>query len=187
MELRVKEILEQKGLRMADLAARLGMDQSNLKRSLQGNPTIEKLEDVAKALGVEVLALFKSESPFRPSGIVSIGGKTYGLAEMPKVHQMPTYFDYSKLREDVKAFIGSCLQGQDGASFGAMVEAFEVVSLAYDGDEQFILSLYYGNKQAKTIIYDTMEYAVGVEHQYVPIEEIAEAVIADIEGAVSGC
>ena len=186
MELRIKEILEAKGLRMADLAARLGTDQSNLKRSLSGNPTMEKLEDVAKALGVEVLALFKSESPFRPSGVVTIGGKTYGLAEMPNVLQMPTYFDYSMLREDVKAFVGSCLQGQKAASFGAMVETFEIASLAYDGSEMFILSLYYGNRQTKTFIYDTIEYAVGVEHQYIPVDEMAEAIIQDIEGAVSG-
>ena len=130
--------------------------------------------------------IFAIKPQWKKQAIFSVD-KTYGIAEMPRVHQMPTDFEYSKLREDVKAFVGSCLQGQKEDSFGAKVEAFEVVSLAYDGNEKFLLSLYYGNKQTKTIIYDTTEYAVGLERQYVRIDEIAEADISDIEGAVSGC
>ena len=184
MELRIKEILEAKGLRMADLAARLGTDQSNLKRSLSGNPTIEKLEDVARELGVEVPELFKSRAPFRASGIVSVDGKTYGIVERPNIVQLPSYFDYGSLRRDVKAFVGSCLRGKKAASFGAMVETFEIFSLSFDGREQFILSLYHGNRQQKTIVYDTMEYTIGVDTQYIPIDEISEAIQMDIEGAV---
>lgn len=58
MDLRVRQICKEKGVRFKDLAAAVGVHDVTLRASLQGNPTIGTLERVAAALGVEVAELF---------------------------------------------------------------------------------------------------------------------------------
>lgn len=62
MELRVVEIAHSKGLTMADIAKQIGISRVNLSNSLNGNPTLSRLTEVAKILGVEVPELFKPTS-----------------------------------------------------------------------------------------------------------------------------
>ena len=62
MELRVVELAHAKGLTMADIAKQIGISRVNLSNSLNGNPTLSRLREVAKILGVEVSELFKSTS-----------------------------------------------------------------------------------------------------------------------------
>lgn len=160
MTLRIKELLQEQGLRMKDIADRLGMDQSNLAKSLSKNPTLSTLQEVAKALNVDVQELFVRATPKQPTGIAVIGGKTYGLAEMPSVFQLPSYTDYSQLRKDIKAFIQKSIKEEQPDAFGAYVSTFELISLAYDkGNASFLLTLYYGNKKSATFTYDKFEYA----------------------------
>jgi transcriptional regulator with XRE-family HTH domain len=59
MELRVKEIIKEKGLLFKDLAKQLGVTDIALRASLKGNPTIGTLEKVANTLDVPVTALFE--------------------------------------------------------------------------------------------------------------------------------
>ena len=58
MELRIKELLNEKGVMHKELAERLGVTDIALRASLKGNPTIGTLEKVATVLGVEVPELF---------------------------------------------------------------------------------------------------------------------------------
>lgn len=60
MELRVVEIAHAKGMTMADIAKQVGISRVNLSNSLNGNPTLTRLTEVAKILGVEVAELFKT-------------------------------------------------------------------------------------------------------------------------------
>lgn len=60
MELRVVEIAHSKGMTMADIAKQVGISRVNLSNSLNGNPTLSRLTEVAKILGVEVAELFKT-------------------------------------------------------------------------------------------------------------------------------
>lgn len=46
----VKFILQAKGLTQIDLAERLGVSKQNVQHLLNGNITLEKLDDIAKAL-----------------------------------------------------------------------------------------------------------------------------------------
>ena len=62
MELRVVEIAHSKGLTMADIAKQIGISRVNLSNSLNGNPTLSRLTEVAKILDVEVSELFKPTS-----------------------------------------------------------------------------------------------------------------------------
>lgn len=59
--MRIKEILSEKGMTMADLAERANMQQPAISRVMTGNPTIETLERIASALGVQVVDLFERE------------------------------------------------------------------------------------------------------------------------------
>ena len=47
---------------MADIAKQIGISRVNLSNSLNGNPTLSRLAEVAKILGVEVSELFKPTS-----------------------------------------------------------------------------------------------------------------------------
>ena len=47
---------------MADIAKQIGISRVNLSNSLNGNPTLSRLTEVAKILGVEVSELFRPVS-----------------------------------------------------------------------------------------------------------------------------
>ncbi len=191
MELRIKELLREQGLRMTDLADRMGMNQSNLVRSLTTNPKLSTLQDVAKALNVQMHELFTPNIPSRPNGIANIGGRTYALVDMPSVVQVPSYNNYADLRKDVKNFITHRIQVKEGQSnaFCAFVNGFELMSLVYDrANSQFILTLYFGDMESKTLFYDKLEYAVwkngdDKEPDW-DMEQIISEVISDIENLV---
>ena len=61
MNYRIKEVCRQKGLMMKDLAEKLGMSEVGLSKSLNGNPTINRLEEIVKVLEVDFMELFERE------------------------------------------------------------------------------------------------------------------------------
>lgn len=63
MELRIKEILSEKGITLKDFATESGISQSNLSNYLKGNisPTLETLKKIAAHLNVDIVELFKKE------------------------------------------------------------------------------------------------------------------------------
>ena len=63
MEYRIKEILQEQGLTLKDLAQMIGVDPSNLSSSLKnsGNPSVSRLEKIADALQVNMYELFVSK------------------------------------------------------------------------------------------------------------------------------
>lgn len=74
-ELRIKEILKQQGKTMQDLADMIGINRVNLSNSLNGNPTLERLRQVADCLNVSIRDLFvdnKTESECKVYGIIRI-------------------------------------------------------------------------------------------------------------------
>lgn len=58
--LRVKNICKQRGITLKELATRMNISPETLSRMLSenGNPTLSSLENIAKALNVEVFELF---------------------------------------------------------------------------------------------------------------------------------
>ena len=76
MELRIVEIAHSKGLTMADIAKQIGISRVNLSNSLNGNPTLSRLTEVAKILDVEISELFKPVSnECRVSGYLEHNGR----------------------------------------------------------------------------------------------------------------
>ena len=63
MDLRIKELISNKGITLKDLAIMSGISQSNLTNYLKGNisPTLDTLKKIANALNVEIVDLFKEK------------------------------------------------------------------------------------------------------------------------------
>lgn len=55
----VKSICKDKGITLADLANMIHVPAPSLTQILKGNPTLQKLEDISFALGIDVADLFK--------------------------------------------------------------------------------------------------------------------------------
>lgn len=58
-ELRIKEILKQQKKSMQQLADMIGINRVNLSNSLHGNPTLDRLRQVADCLNVDIKDLFR--------------------------------------------------------------------------------------------------------------------------------
>lgn len=56
--IQIKELLKRRGMTAKELAAKIDISEGALSKSLSGNPTLERLEQIAAALGVEVAELF---------------------------------------------------------------------------------------------------------------------------------
>ena len=59
MDLRIKEVIKEKGLTIQALADQIGINRVNLSSSINGNPTIETLGKIATALNVPITELFE--------------------------------------------------------------------------------------------------------------------------------
>lgn len=66
--MRIKEVCKEKGITVSQLAEKMGIKQESLSRAINGNPTLETLEKIAFALGVDVPELFTSSS----GGIIGV-------------------------------------------------------------------------------------------------------------------
>ena len=67
--MRIKELLKQKGITAKELAAKLNLSEGALSQSLNGNPTVERLTQIASALGVSVAELF--EAPASDTAVIT--------------------------------------------------------------------------------------------------------------------
>ena len=180
MELRIKEILKEKGLSLKDVAERIGMDASNLNSSLKkGNPRLSTLTDVANAIGCDITELFKTndEKLSVPKGdnqaLVLLDGELYKLTKAKDVVKLPIYTDYSELRNNLRGFVlraekydkkyrnnSADVQDREGFCIMGMVESFEVFSLVYAPETAtFHLAICYKNGKFVTCSYDAkLEY-----------------------------
>ena len=64
MNLRIKEVIKEKGMTITELADKMGINRVNLSNMVNGNPTVETLTKIATALNVPISALFEAEKDF---------------------------------------------------------------------------------------------------------------------------
>lgn len=190
IEQNLREICKRKGLKLSDIAERIGTGQSNLITSLKGNPTISKLEDVANALQLSVSELL-TKRPDSSLGLVIIDGQTYQISKpATAIVQLPSFTRYDILREEIKDFIKKCVDLSEPASKMGIVETMEVFSLVYDpATSKFFLSLCYANGKTLTNIYDKFEFCDWKEGDSEDdatwnLADVTEEIINDIEGWV---
>ena len=188
IEKNLREIAKAKGLKLSDIAARMGTTVSNLLTSVKGNPTVSKIQDIAEALGVGVSDLLTLR-PESAQGLVVIDGKTWQIARpSDAVVQIPTYNRYDVLRGEVRVFIARAVEGKDTVSMSGIVETMELFCLLYDGyNGVFHLSLCYGGGKTMTLSYDRLEFcdaSKDVDGGVWDVGQVTEEIINDLEGAV---
>ena len=66
-ELRVKDILKERGIKMKELAGQIGITPESLTRALQRNPQYSTLKSIAQALDVSVRDLLKGDNDPMPN------------------------------------------------------------------------------------------------------------------------
>lgn len=74
MALRIKELCKEKHITMAEIAEKIGINPITLSQSLNGNPTLNRLTEVANALGVDVSELFEQPVDKRLHGVLYVNG-----------------------------------------------------------------------------------------------------------------
>ena len=188
IEKNLREIAKAKGLKLSDIAARMGTTVSNLLTSVKGNPTVSKIQDIAEALGVGVSDLLTLR-PESAQGLVVIDGKTWQIARpSDAVVQIPTFNRYDVLRGDVRVFIARAVEGKDTVSMSGIIETMELFCLLYDGyNGVFHLSLCYGGGKTMTLSYDRLEFcdaSKDVDGGVWDVGQVTEEIINDLEGAV---
>lgn len=60
-ELRVKELLQERGVKMKEMAEQINITAESLSRALNGNPQYSTLKKIAEYLNVSVRDLFKGD------------------------------------------------------------------------------------------------------------------------------
>lgn len=60
MSLHVKDVIKQRGLTIQEVADKMGISRIGLSQHINGNPSVEVLERIAKAIGCEVGDFFDS-------------------------------------------------------------------------------------------------------------------------------
>lgn len=88
-DLRVKEILEERGLLMKDFAEKIGIKRETLTRTLKGNPQYSTLKAIADGLGVPITDLFKqNEVKSYINGYVEYQGKVYIIKSIDDLNKL---------------------------------------------------------------------------------------------------
>ena len=84
----IKRVAKEKGITMAGIAEKLGISPINLSTSLNRNPTLKRLKEVADVLGVPVRELFKDDDIVR--GYIELDGH---------IERIECYADLEKMLE----------------------------------------------------------------------------------------
>lgn len=84
--LRIKQLVKEKGMTMAEVAKKLDINPVNLSSAVNGNPTLSTLSKIAEVLNVEVADLFEREEK-SICGFVKIGGEVLELSSFDDIEK----------------------------------------------------------------------------------------------------
>lgn len=107
MKLRIKTLARDKGMTMQDIAKQLGINPVNFSNSINKNPTLKRLEEVASVLGVRVSELFDPQPQNSIQGYVEFNGHIH------KINNLQDLKDITKQAEDYSISIKELFSGFD--------------------------------------------------------------------------
>ena len=90
-EIKVKDILRERGLKMYQLAELMGISPESLTRALQRNPQYSTLKSIANALNVSVRDLFVEGDESLKSivrGTVDVNGKVRHIDSLEDLYRL---------------------------------------------------------------------------------------------------
>ena len=64
MVIRLKQVCKDKGVTYIKLSERLGISRQALDKRVKNNPTVDSLEEIAEALGVDTIELIEPSSDY---------------------------------------------------------------------------------------------------------------------------
>lgn len=86
----VKGLIRSRGFTLEKVAQQLGTSQSSLSQCLSGNPTVEKLKDIAEVIGCDLVDFFaderKNKTPFL--AMVQSGDKHYEAFSLTELKEI---------------------------------------------------------------------------------------------------
>jgi transcriptional regulator with XRE-family HTH domain len=80
--LRIKELLKLRGMTLNQLAERMNLHRVNLSSSINGNPTLERLKEIAKILEVNVSDLFSKPDLIEVNGYLEFEEEIYKITKL---------------------------------------------------------------------------------------------------------
>ena len=90
MEIRLKEVCKAKGVTLSHIADKLEISRETLSRSINGNISLNRLNEIAEILEVQVTELISVSQVF---GLIDYNGK---------IHRIQSVQDLEKLLEEVR-------------------------------------------------------------------------------------
>ena len=191
MALRIKEIAKAKGITMGEIADKMGINPVNLSASLNGNPTLNRLQEVAVILGVEISDLFAQDSSYI-NGHIETGNNIYSVKSREQficlidkidgIVHIPSCPREDVLKNSVKDF---CTRSIESNMSGAIMNRYgvnEVFTLSYDSDsKKFSLTLCIGDGNVKFKIFNTTDYRRGDSFTSQEMNRMIDDVLSCIE------
>lgn len=90
--MRIRDIIEQKGITTKEVADKLGISVSALNQSISGNPSVRVLENIATALDVPMWQLFASPEEIAGAGdfvaIIKDGKNLYSAGNWQELKEL---------------------------------------------------------------------------------------------------
>jgi transcriptional regulator with XRE-family HTH domain len=83
--LRIKEIAQQKGMKLKDVKDKLGITASALSQNIAGRASIERLNDIAKILGVPIYDLFEKSNI---TGFIEYNGTVHKVSSFEDIENI---------------------------------------------------------------------------------------------------
>ena len=80
--LRIKQLVKEKGMTMAEVAKKLDINPVNLSSAVNGNPTLSTLTKIAEVLNVEVIDLFERDNKASVSGFIRVDKTIYEVSSV---------------------------------------------------------------------------------------------------------
>lgn len=87
MNLRVKDVCKEKGITITQLAEKLNIKQESLSRAINGNPTLETLDKISIALGVDIWELFTAKKE-DVVGTIRIGEDSHNINSIEDIENL---------------------------------------------------------------------------------------------------
>ena len=168
MALRIKEIAKAKGITMGEIADKMGINPVNLSASLNGNPTLNRLQEVAAILGVEVSDLVIQNSSYI-NGYIETGNNIYPVKSKEQLISIidkvdgivliPSCTRGENLKENIEAFYYKSINNAESGAIMMRYGINEVFTLTYDSDhKRFSLTLCKGNGVIEFMTFDFAKY-----------------------------
>lgn len=192
VKINIREILKAKGISIKDLAANMGVTPSAVSQLLANqNPSIQQLERIAKAIGIDVMDLFAQDFKYI-NGYIETEDNIYPvksrrqfidlLYKIEGIAQIPLAEREDICKNEIKKFIMHSITAKESGAMMVRNDIKQVFSLSFDaGSQKFSLTQCIGKGEIRFKIIDTTEYLKNDTVASREFNQLLEAIHCEIE------